>query len=446
MSQIIDLYLPWFILKSVPGVGNIMYRRLIQRFASPENVFTASHKELMAVKGMGHKVMSAIKDPATRSFTATKIFKDEIGQIQSSGFKIVTMTEKNYPTLLQYIPDPPPYLTYFGTLDNSFPSIAIVGSRQATPYGLNTAADLAHDLALKGFQVISGMAVGIDTAAHNGALRAHGRTVGILGSGLGNIYPSENRKLFYKIADNGAVISEFNLHSKPDGRHFPMRNRIIAGMSSGTVVVEAAKKSGSLITARLAAEYNREVFAVPGNIDSFKSSGTHALLKQGARLVENYGDVIEELHHMENLSWNSDIPYCSGLQDNQNGDKPRLKFESISKAIDTPANAIANQLMFQDQEDLSGKDQSSFSTDSRLTQKESFLKPDRSLLKQDNSLSFTPDEYHHAILEVLKSSALHIDIIIEQSGLDTGGITAALMDLELMGIIKQAPGKMFYKV
>lgn len=401
MSHTIQQYLPWFILKNVPGVGNIIYRRLIQKFGSPEDVFTASSYDLMAIRGMSEKLISAIKDPAVRSYAVVNDLKKEIDQIERGGFKILTMVETDYPALLKHIPDPPPYFTYFGTLDNRVPSIAIVGSRQATSYGLNAAERLAYDLTLKGFQVVSGLAVGIDSAAHHGALRAKGRTVAILGSGLGKIYPAANRALFYKIADSGAVISEFKVDSEPEGRHFPMRNRIIAGMSSGTVVVEAATKSGSLITARLAAEYNREVFAVPGNIDSFKSAGTHALLKQGAKLVENCMDVVEELRPIEYLNNVDDASPTHGVAGAQE--------ESLFKE---PDHLLQKQPMFRD----------------------------------NDILPFKPDQYQIAILDILKSAPLHIDTIIEQSGLDTGGITAALMDLELMGIIRHSPGKMFYKV
>jgi DNA processing protein len=178
------------------------------------------------------------------------------------------------------------------------PCISIVGSRAASTYGLRAARRLACGLADKGFCIVSGMARGIDTAAHLGALDSTGKTIAVLGSGLKKIYPWENRHLFNRIQQQGAVISEFKLDTDPFPYNFPIRNRIIAGLSCGTIVVEAARKSGSLITARLAAEYNREVFAVPGSIMSQKSQGTHYLLKQGAKLVESEADVIEELSHL----------------------------------------------------------------------------------------------------------------------------------------------------
>jgi DNA processing protein len=171
----------------------------------------------------------------------------------------------------------------------------VVGSRNATHYGISTALKLSSDLASLGITIVSGMALGIDSAAHEGALRGKGQTIAVLGSGLEVIYPKENRNLFYAIAENGAVISEFPLMTEPEPKNFPIRNRIISGICLGTVVVEASKKSGSLITARLAAEQGREVFAVPGSIHSFKSAGAHSLIKQGAKLVEHARDIMEEL-------------------------------------------------------------------------------------------------------------------------------------------------------
>jgi DNA processing protein len=175
--------------------------------------------------------------------------------------------------------------------------IAVVGSRNATAYGLTVAHQLGGDLASLGFTVVSGMALGIDAAAHEGALAGGGRTAAVLGSGLGRIYPPQHLRLFERISAGGAVVSEFPLQAGPEGHHFPIRNRVISGMSLGTVVVEASRTSGALITARLAAEQNREVFAVPGSVQSYKSTGTHSLIKQGAKLVENAQDIVSELGH-----------------------------------------------------------------------------------------------------------------------------------------------------
>lgn len=285
-----DKLLPWFGLKGVPGIGNHLFKRLINRFNSPQMVFQASAEELLQVEGISARQASAIK----KYKTPDKI-KWELDQINQKGYKVTTLTDPLYPPLLREIPDPPPYLYVCGKLDGSKRNIAVVGSRNATAYGISTTQKLCADLTALGITIVSGMALGIDAAAHIGALAGKGNTIAVLGSGLNIIYPSENLNLFERISERGAVITEFALNTEPEAHNFPVRNRIISGMSLGTVVVEATKKSGALITARLAAEQNREVFAVPGSIQSFKSTGTHTLIKQGAKLVENAQDVLEEL-------------------------------------------------------------------------------------------------------------------------------------------------------
>lgn len=282
--------LPWFVLKSVPGIGNHLFKRLIDCFNSPENVFEASGKDLLEVEGITPRLIAAIKHHKTRDSV-----KKDFDLVMKKGYKIVTMSDRDYPPLLLQIPDPPPFLYVFGRLNGSFKNIAVVGSRNATDYGISTTRRLCKDLASLKMTIVSGMAIGIDSAAHQGALTGKGNTIAVLGSGLEIIYPAENRKLFHMIAENGAVISEFPLLTEPESYNFPIRNRIISGISLGTVVVEATKRSGSLITARLAAEQNREVFAIPGSIHSFKSTGTHTLIKQGAKLVEHAQDIMEEL-------------------------------------------------------------------------------------------------------------------------------------------------------
>ncbi len=281
---------PWFHLKSVPGIGNHLFKRLIDRFGSPQGALAASPGELLAVDGVSRRVVDALRASRAPGDAAA-----EIDAARKRGYRIVTLNDADYPALLREIPDPPPLLYVSGNLAAAERCIAVVGSRNATSYGVATARQLCAELAQLDFTVVSGMALGIDTAAHEGALGVHGRTVAVLGSGLNQVYPPENRRLAERIAAGGAVISEFPLDSGPDAHHFPIRNRIISGMSCGTVVVEATRNSGSLITARLAAEQNREVFAVPGSVQSFKSMGTHTLIKQGAKLVENAQDIVCEL-------------------------------------------------------------------------------------------------------------------------------------------------------
>jgi len=285
--------LPWFELKDTPGIGNHLFKRLIERFETPDRVFEAPAKEITGVEGMSNRLASVIKKHR-RSDTA----KREIEETFKRGFGIITQKDPAYPPLLLEIPDPPPFLYAYGRLEPIVSKIAVVGSRNATPYGITMAKRLSVNLAAMGVTIVSGMALGIDTAAHKGALAGGQKTVAVLGSGLGRIYPARNRNLFHRIAENGAVVSEFPLFTEPEPHHFPIRNRIISGMSLGTVVVEASRRSGSLITARLAAEQNREVFALPGSVQSFKSTGTHTLIKQGAKLVEHAGDVLEEFSHL----------------------------------------------------------------------------------------------------------------------------------------------------
>ena len=285
--------LPWFVLKSIPGIGNHLFKRLINCFNSPENVFEASGEDLLEVKGITPRLITAIKHHNTPDSV-----KKDLDLVMKKGYKIVTMSDTDYPPLLLQIPDPPPILYVFGRLNGSFKNIAVVGSRNATEYGISTTRRLCKDLALLKMTIVSGMAIGIDSAAHQGALMGKGDTIAVLGSGLEIVYPAENRSLFHRIAENGAVISEFPLLTEPEPHNFPIRNRIISGVSLGTVVVEATKRSGSLITARLAAEQNREVFAVPGSVHSFKSTGTHTLIKQGAKLVEHAQDIMEEISYI----------------------------------------------------------------------------------------------------------------------------------------------------
>ncbi len=285
--------LSWFALKSVPGVGNHIFKRLINHFSSPKLTFEASQEELLKVEGMHPRLAHAIK-----KHKLPESAEKDLDLVMQKGYKIITMSDTDYPPLLLQISDPPPFLYVFGHLDSSIRNIAVVGSRNATNYGIYTTKRLCKDLASCEMTIVSGMAKGIDSAAHKGALMGNGYTIAVLGSGLENIYPEENKKLFYKIAENGAVISEFPLMTEPEPHNFPRRNRIISGISLGTVVVEATKRSGALITARLALEQNREVFAVPGSIQSFKSIGTHTLIKQGAKLVEHANDILEELSHL----------------------------------------------------------------------------------------------------------------------------------------------------
>ncbi len=288
-----DSIRPWVALKYVPGVGNYLYKTLLDRFETPERVFNASGRELLKVEGITASLSEAI-----RAGAPPVSVNAELARIQKTGCRMISFNHAQYPPLLREIPDPPPFLYVFGELEGSSRMIAMVGSRAATRYGISTAERLAAELADSGFTVVSGMARGIDTACHKGALSVGAHTVAVLGNGLSVVYPPENRWLYERLAEGGAVITEFPINEAPNAYNFPRRNRIIAGMSLGTVVVEAAAKSGSLITARLAGEQGREVFAVPGNINSRTSQGVHHLLKQGAKLVAAAEDILEEFPYL----------------------------------------------------------------------------------------------------------------------------------------------------
>lgn len=286
----------WIALKSISGIGSVNFQSLLDQFGSAPAVFDASVPDLKSVEGISKETASAIAD-----FNSWKKIKEELELIHKYNVNIITYQDELYPQKLLNIYDLPPYVYVMGNLKKDDINIAIVGSRAASTYGKYTTEKISRELALKGLTVVSGMARGIDSAAHRGAITAHGRTVAVLGSGLDVIYPPENKKLFQEITQNGAVISEFPLGTPPRSSNFPARNRIISGMSYGVVIVEAGEKSGSLITARLASEQGREVFAVPGGIDSAGSRGTNKLIKQGAKLIENIDDILEEiLPQMEN--------------------------------------------------------------------------------------------------------------------------------------------------
>lgn len=280
----------WIGLKAVAGVGNVTFRRLLERFDSPQAALSASPSELAVVRGVTPSVIDAIGSGSWQGFAEA-----ECRRFRSSGARLILFTSADYPKSLFEIPDPPPILYVRGELHSREPAIAVVGSRRGTSYGLLTTGRLAEGLARHGVAVISGLARGVDTAAHKGALTAGGRTIGVLGCGIDKVYPPENRKLFDEMAEKGAIVSEFPLGTLPLAENFPRRNRIISGLSRGVLVVEAAENSGSLITAQYALEHGRDVFAVPGNITYASCKGTNRLIKQGAKLVDCVEDILEEL-------------------------------------------------------------------------------------------------------------------------------------------------------
>lgn len=290
MTDIGDLKY-WLALNNVPGIGKVLYKRLIDHFKSPVKVFSSTMKELKSIEGIGERLARDIL------ITDWKEKVDiELSRIEKEKVKVITLLDEFYPENLKKIYDPPPFLYIMGELrkeDNR--AIAIVGSRKATTYGRLMTERLSKDLVSHGITVVSGMARGIDTFSHQGALSAGGRTIAVLGCGIDIVYPSENKNLRDRIMESGAVLTEFPFSTPPEGVNFPSRNRIISGISLGVVIIEATSDSGSLITASNALDQGREVFAVPGNITSKLSQGTNKLIKRGAKLVEDADDIIEEI-------------------------------------------------------------------------------------------------------------------------------------------------------
>jgi len=371
----------WLKLIRADSVGPTTFTKLINHFNSVDGALGASVSELAKIDGVGFKTAEQIA--ATRNKFDTTA---DLELAEKLGIWIIHLDDKRYPPVLKQIYDPPPVLYIKGSLtrqDNL--CISIVGSRRCSLYGREQSSRLAHFLSSTGFTICSGMARGIDTAAHQGALSAGGRTIAVQGCGLANIFPPENKKLFELIAESGACISELPLRYEPMSENFPPRNRIIAGLSLGTIIVEAGLRSGALITARAALENNREVMAVPGKIDSPLSKGTHRLIKQGAKLIESVEDVMEALGYI-------------GKQLQSHATAAAAK---ASEKVETPL-FDAGQLNLSDSE--------------------------------------------RTIYDYLSKEPSHIDQIIAETDLAPGSINAGLISLRLKGLIKQLPGNLFLKL
>jgi DNA processing protein len=376
--------LHWLALNLIPGLGTRMAGKLLDRFRTPQAAFRASRTELEA---------AGISGAVAQSIASGCSFEDALDQqqkITERGAVVVTRSDPRYPALLREIFDPPILLFARGRLELLQPfHFAVVGTRRPTPYGLAVAERLAADLARAGLTIVSGMARGIDTAAHKGALSAGGDTIAVLGCGVDIIYPSENRRLAADLAARGLIISEYAMGSVAFPQNFPVRNRIISGMSTGTLVVEGAQYSGSAITAKLAIDQGREVFAIPGNITSKSSWGPNLLIKQGAKLVQDWNDVI----------------------------------------VDLPA-AVRRQLIERGRARLLGSGDASGKEGAASTEAGSLPEIGRRLL---------------AVLPV--DSPTHLDDllqIVEDSS--ASELIAALFELEMLGLVKQLPGKNFVKV
>lgn len=374
-----NLALQWLALALTPRLGPTRARRLAEHFGGAGNIFRASLTELEAT---GIQTVSAQSIGTGQSM---ELAHDEMGRVAAAGVSIVCLDDSTYPSQLRQIYDPPLILYVRGNVEAIVqPGIAVVGTRHPTPYGLGMAERLSCDLANRGLVIFSGLARGVDAAAHRGAINAKGKTVAVFGTGVDIIYPKENTRITEQILTlGGALISEFPMNTFAAPQNFPIRNRIISGISIGVLVVEAAEYSGTRITSRCALEQNREVFAVPGNVTNKNSWGPNTLIKQGAKLTATWEDVWEELPSAVRLAL-------------------------------TPAAGDESQ---------AGKTASLFG--------ESELPP-----------------HERKILKLLKADeAVHIDEIVEFLELDMSSseIFAALFELELAGKVKQMPGKNFVK-
>ncbi len=377
----------WLALNHVKGIGAVRFRLLLEKFGSAEAAWKASRRDLEAA-GLDKRSLASLLKQRDRIDPAAVVEK-----VERTGARVLTWEDAEYPQLLRTLPDSPPVLYVKGAITEADDwSVAVVGTRKATSYGKTIAAQLADGLARNGVTVISGLAVGIDTAAHKGTLEAGGRTIAVLGSGIDRIYPSQNRGLAEEIAESGAVITEFPPGTRPHGSNFPARNRIISGLSLGVVVAEAPESSGALLTADAALEQGRDVFAVPGYALAASSRGANRLIQQGAKLVMDVEDILSEL----NLVMATPPPT-----------RPASPKRAAAKKTQQPVTAA---------------------------------KPAAAVQVANAAQS----ETETALLEALAAGGpVHVDELRRISGLPIAEVTAALTLLELRGIVEQHTG-MYY--
>lgn len=366
----------WIALNMTPGVGPRAATMLLERFGSADAVFHARRTELESLRLKPETIDSIIK----REFHERAA--TELERVKELGGDILILDDGSYPALLREIDDPPPVLYVRGDWQACFdqPCIGVIGSRKCSTYGENASEMLSRDLASRGITVVSGLARGIDTAGHRGAIRGQGKTVAVMGTGLDSIYPKENNGLVREIiAAGGCVVTQFPLGTPPIPENFPYRNRIISGLSHGVVIIEASERSGSLITARLAMEQNREVMAVPGNITSRNSFGTNYLIKTGAKLVQQWQDIVAEMPSEISAA------ILPPKIDEQKAEDAKRQPELV------PADMTDNERKVWD--------------------------------------ALTADE------------STHIDLLLEASGLSFGDLNSALVALDIRDLIRVLPGK-----
>ncbi len=389
-------------LNMIQGVGLKTVQVLRDVFGSAERALQATSEELSKIE----RLSPTMRDLLSRKPVQYPIER-ELELIHEYGCQIVTLYDDAYPSRLKEIDTPPLVLYIRGALTSEDTlSISLVGSRDAKDYGRKVGYRLSFQLAQRGLTIVSGLARGIDTSAHRGALEAGGRTIAVMGSGLSFIYPATNSDLAEKITASGALISEFPMGVKPKPRNFPRRNRIISGLTLGTVVVEASNRSGALITARLAGEQGREVFAVPGEIFSELSTGTHKLINNGAKLINTVDDLLNELppyvlNQIQSESLTASVPDTETESAQKSPvEKPNTKSEAVQPPREAPPPV------------------------------QSTPPPD-----------LTPDE--KTVFDAIETPSSHIDTIVRTTQLPIGQVSSVLLMLELKGIVQQLPGKQF---
>ena len=325
----------WLRLMETPGVGNETARRLLKAFGLPEAIFSSSLQSLQQV--VSPRIAQALLQPVSPGLQ--NLISKTADWLQQPQCHLLTLADSRYPPILLNIPDPPVLLYALGDLQFlSQTMIGVVGSRHATSQGLRHAHDFSAALSQAGITVSSGLAAGIDAAAHQGALTGSGSTVAVVGTGLDKVYPARHRELAHRIAEEGCIISEYPLGTSPVAANFPRRNRLISGLATGVLVVEAAAQSGSLITARMAAEQGRDVFAIPGSIHAPLSKGCHQLIRQGAKLVESAADILEDLPQLSR----SDVNAQPGT-DHRHHDSPEEAWAGLLGYDPVPLDILAQQ-------------------------------------------------------------------------------------------------------
>ena len=418
----------WIWLSTLPGLSLKGQQRVLRHFGSPEEAFLADKEAIKAVEGLSQKEQSAllVKDLG--------LADGALEDCRKSSIHILTYQDAMYPQRLKNIDTPPLVLYYKGTLlpFDELPAVTVVGSRKASGYGLTVAKRMGYQIGACGGTVISGAARGIDSLALEGALSAGGQVCAVLGNGLDVIYPPEAKGLYADIEKNGCLISEFIPGTPPYGRNFPRRNRIMSGLSLGVLVVEAAKKSGSLITAEYALEQGRDVFAVPGNIGLASCEGSNALLQEGAMLATSGWDILRE--------YESQYP---GILHNHRGGEgitlaPRDIAEPEEKLVATPVSTPKTVKSDKKPQKIpAGQKNSAPNGENRIDNPENRNYIDLHEIKS----TLSGDEC--AIVELLEKGQLHVDEIIAGTALGAGRILASLTLLEVKGIVRQLPGKYF---